>query len=61
MSEQYFLQKCITSVEDAKGSCTNMSNLDVEQPVKQEYDNIVKDITKHLCFLNNRLKYLKNN
>ena len=61
MSEQYFLQKCIVSVEDAKGSCTNMSNLDVEQPIKQEYELIVKDITKHLGFLNSRLKYLKEN
>lgn len=59
MSEQYFLQKCIISAEDAKGSYSMMSHLDVDQQTKQVYDSMVADIGKHLNFLNDRLKYLK--
>ena len=59
MSEQYFLQKCIISAEDAKGSYSMMSNLDVDQQAKQMYDSMVADIGKHLHYLNDRLKYLK--
>lgn len=59
MSEQYFLQKCIISAEDAKGSYSMMSHLDVDQQTKQVYDSMVADIGKHLHYLNDRLKYLK--
>ena len=59
LSEQYFLQKCIISAEDAKGSYSMMSHLDVDQQTKQVYDSMVADIGKHLNFLNDRLKYLK--
>jgi hypothetical protein len=59
MSEQYFIQKCITSAEDAKGSYSMMSNLDVDKETKQAYENMVTEISKHLHFLNNRYKYLQ--
>lgn len=59
MSEKYFLQKCIISVEDAKGSYAMMSNLDVDPQTKEMYDNMVADSQKHLNLLNERLKYLK--
>lgn len=59
MSEKYFLQKCIISAEDAKGSYAMMSNLDVDQQTKEMYDRMVADTQKHLTFLNERLKYLK--
>lgn len=59
MSEKYFLQKCIISAEDAKGSYSMMSNLDVDPQTKQMYDSMVADTQKHLNFLNERLKYLK--
>ena len=59
MSEQYFLPKCIISAEDAKGSYSMMANLDVEEPAKEAYENMVADIGKHLHFLNERLKHLK--
>lgn len=59
LSEQYFLQKCIISAEDAKGSYSMMSHLDVDQQTKQVYDTMVADIGKHLHYLNARLKYLK--
>lgn len=59
MSEEYFLQKCILSAEDAKGSYSMMSHLDVDQQTKQVYDSMVADIVKHLHYLNDRLKYLK--
>lgn len=59
MSEQYFLEKCIISAEDAKGSYSNMSHLDVDQQTQQMYKNMVYDTSKHLQFLNSRLEYLK--
>jgi len=59
LSEQYFLQKCIISAEDAKGSYSMMSHLDVDHQTKQVYDTMVADIGKHLHYLNDRLKYLK--
>lgn len=59
MSERYFLQKCIISVEDAKGSYSMMSHLDIDKQTKQVYENMVSDVGKHLRFLNDRLKYLK--
>ena len=59
MSEQYFLQKCIISAEDVKGSYSMMSNLDVDKQTKETYDNMVADVSRHLQFLNGRLKYLK--
>jgi hypothetical protein len=59
LSEQYFLEKCIVSVEDAKGSYTAMENLDLEPNAKQMYTNMVNDVSKHLNELNSRLKYLK--
>lgn len=59
MSEQYFLKKCITTAEDAKGSYSLMSNIVMDQQVKQVYDSMTTDIGRHLQYLNDRLKYLK--
>lgn len=59
MSELYFLQKCIISAEDAKGSYSMMSHLDVDQQTKQMYESMIADIGRHLQYLNGRLKYLK--
>ncbi len=61
MSEKFFLQKCIISAEDAKGSFSNMSNLDIDQQTKDAYKNMVQDISKHINFLYGRLDYLKQN
>lgn len=61
MSEQYFLQKCITTIEDAKGSyamLAHLENNDFES--KEMYNNMLKEIGNHLYYLNGRLKYLKN-
>lgn len=59
MSEQYFLQKCIQSAEDVKGSYTMMYDLDVDQETKAAYKEMVTEVSKHLTFLNGRLQYLK--
>jgi hypothetical protein len=59
MLEQYLLEKCIQTAEDAKGSYTEMSHLDLEPTVKQMYTMMVRDMTKHLKDLNARLNYLK--
>lgn len=61
MSEQYFLQKCMVTAEDAKASFSNMSNLDLDQQTKQAYKEAMEDMDKHIEFLNNRLNYLKQN
>ena len=59
MSEAYFLQKCIVTAEDAKGSYTDMSLMeDVDSAAKTAYEGMVSDIGKHLIFLNARLNYL---
>jgi hypothetical protein len=59
LSEQYFLEKCIISAEDAKGSYAMMAYLDVDPMTKQMYKGMVTDTDKHLQQLDNRLKYLK--
>ncbi len=61
MSEQYFLQKCIVTAEDAKASFSNMSNLDLDQQTKEAYKGMMQDIGKNIEFLYNRLQYLKHN
>jgi hypothetical protein len=55
----YFLQKCIISAEDAKGSYSQMSNLDIDPTTKEMYINMLTDLTKHLHYLNDRFNYLK--
>jgi hypothetical protein len=47
MSEQYFLQKCIVTAEDAKASFSNMSNLDLDQQTKEAYKGMMQDIGKN--------------
>jgi hypothetical protein len=59
LSEQYFLEKCILSAEDAKGSYAAMAHLDLDPETKQMYMDMVTDASKHLHTLNNRLKFLK--
>ncbi|NLK21223.1 MAG: hypothetical protein GX308_03895 [Epulopiscium sp.] len=59
MSEQYFLEKCIITVEDTKGSYEAMAILDIDVEVKKMYRNMLTDITNHLYTLDNRLKHLK--
>ncbi len=59
LSEQYFLQKCIISAEDAKGSYAMMSHLAMDEQAKQVYSGMAHDIGRHLNYLNDRLKYLK--
>ncbi len=61
MSEQYFLQKCIVTAEEAKASFSSMSNLDLDQQTKQAYKGMMQDIGKNIEFLYNRLQYLKQN
>lgn len=61
MSEQYFLQKCIVTAEDAKASFSSMSILDLDQQTKEAYKSMVQDIGNHIEFLYNRLQYLKQN
>ena len=61
MSEQYFLQKCIVSAEDVKGSYTMMSDLDVDPETKQVYTQMRETVSKQLHFLNARLQTLKQN
>lgn len=60
-SEQYFLEKCMVTAEDAKASFSSMSNLDLDQQTKQAYKGMMEDMGKHIEFLNNRLNYLKQN
>ncbi|HOR12636.1 MAG TPA: hypothetical protein PKX46_01825 [Clostridia bacterium] len=48
MSEKYFLQKCIVAAEDAKGSYTMMSQLDVDSQTKQAYEGMANEISKQL-------------
>lgn len=59
MSEKYFLQKCIVAAEDAKGSYTMMSQLDVDSQTKQAYEGMANEISKQLVFLNERTKKLQ--
>ena len=59
MSEQYFIQKCIISAEDAKGNYSMMAHLDVDKQTKQAYENMVTEINEQLHFLNNRYQYLQ--
>lgn len=59
LSEQYFLQKCIISTEDAKGSYAMMGQLDIDEQIKQIYNSMMVDIGNHLAYLNNRLNHLK--
>lgn len=61
LSENYFLQKCIISAEDAKGSYSQMSNLDLDPNTKEMYENMLTDLTRHLHYLNERLNFLKEN
>lgn len=59
MSEQYFLEKCIQSAEDVKGSYSEMAHLDLDPVTKQMYTDMVTSATNNLNNLNKRLKYLK--
>ncbi len=59
MSEQYFLQKCIGSAEDAKGSYSAMANMDLDPMTKQMYEGMKTDVTNHIHTLESRLQYLK--
>ena len=59
MSEKYFLQKCIVAAEDAKGSYTMMSQLDVDSETKQAYEGMANEISRHLVFLNERTEKLQ--
>lgn len=59
MSEQYFLEKCLIVIEDAKASYAEMAHLDLEPLAKDMYDTMVADITRHLEDLNSRMQYLQ--
>jgi len=59
LSEKYFLEKCIVSVEDAKASISSISNLNLDKKTKDTYKNMMEEIGKYIEFIHGRIEYLK--
>ena len=61
LSEKHDLQRFIIMIEDAKGVYVVMAHKTEDPEAKQMYQELEKDMNKHLKSLQDRLYYLNRN